>query len=55
MAKRGGTGVNEDNEDKAGEDGEDNYRAPYLARLMLRVEKQTLVVCTPRLLACGHR
>jgi hypothetical protein len=28
MAKRGGTGVDEDNEDKAGEDGEDNYRPP---------------------------
>jgi hypothetical protein len=31
MAKRGGTGVNEDDENKTKEEDEDEYRAPYLA------------------------
>jgi hypothetical protein len=31
MAKREGTGVDEDDEDEAEEDDEDEYRVPYLA------------------------
>jgi hypothetical protein len=52
MAKRGGIGVDED---EAEEDDEDEYRAPYLARQMLRVETRTPGgVRTPRFLASGR-